>query len=165
MCFLATTLHSWLMKLLHQPTNLNVLRILEAQSDFVAGQEVTSLLWGLVVILRHGSHFISKFCVLPRSFYILKCLPWYMCRSESTSQVFFILLTWLISLMQSSSSLQPRNMYIAYDNICNLCRLHVSRKPLPLSAPFNMMWLELNKIIDMFHLKNHVACCQSKYSP
>ena len=82
-------------------------------------------------------------------------------RSESPSQVFFILLTWLMALMQSSISIQPRSINLAYDNICNLCRLNVARQSLPLAPPFDNMWLE---VIDMFHLRNHISQCQSKYS-
>ena len=78
----------------------------------------------------------------------------YIFRSESLSQVFFIVLTWLIALLQSSA-IKPeelQSIYLAYDNMCNLCHLKVARKPLPLDRA----WLRMNKIIDSFHLRNHV---------
>ena len=83
-------------------------------------------------------------------------------RSESPSQVFFILLTWLFSLIENSN-VKPENMYLAYDN---MCRLKTSQRKLPLNPPFQEAWLHLNKIIDSFHLVNHVNPeCHSKYSP
>ena len=57
-------------------------------------------------------------------------------------------------------------MYLAYDNMCNLCRMKVAREPLPLPAPLDTAWLSLNKIIDSFHLRNHVNLqCHQLYSP
>ena len=90
------------------------------------------------------------------------------CRSESPSQVFFILLTWLRALLDTKSIPETRlhDIYIAYDNMCNLCRLKVATKPLPLPPPLDKAWLQCNKIIDTFHLKNHSrAVCHTKYSP
>ena len=75
-------------------------------------------------------------------------------RSESPSQVFFIILTWLIALL-NSAAIKPEGlqaMYLAYDN---LCRLKVSRKSLPLTPPLNRAWLHIKKIIDIFHLHSH----------
>ena len=60
----------------------------------------------------------------------------------------------------------PSKMYLAYDNMCNLCKLRVTREPLPLPAPLDRAWLELNKVIDSFHLPNHVdPRCRQLYSP
>lgn len=89
-------------------------------------------------------------------------------RSESTSQVFFILLTWLNALL-GNGSLDPtslKDIYIAYDNMCNLCKLKVANKPLPLPPPMDQIWLNVNKIIDAFHLSNHISpICHTKFSP
>ena len=88
-----------------------------------------------------------------------------MSRSESPSQVFFILLTWLFSLIQSSN-LKPEDMYLVYDNMCNVCKLKASHKRLLLNPPFQDAWLNLRKIIDSLHLANHVnPQCHTKYSP
>ena len=89
-------------------------------------------------------------------------------RSESPSQVFFIILTWLIALL-NSAAIKPgglQAMYLAYDNMCNLCRLKVARKPLPLTPPLDRAWLHIRKIIDSFHLRNHVNPeCHTTFSP
>ena len=80
----------------------------------------------------------------------------------------FILLTWLHALIQHSnlSAQSLQHIIIAYDNMCNLCRLKVARNPLPLPSPFDTAWLKANKIIDTFHLRNHTGPdCHTKYSP
>ena len=88
-------------------------------------------------------------------------------RSESPSQVFLIVLQWLLVFLQSRSDQQdPSEMYLAYDNMCSICRLKIARKPLPLPAPFDHCWLSMNKIIDKFHHKNHVdPKCKVRFSP
>ena len=47
-------------------------------------------------------------------------------------------------------------MYLAYDNMCNVNRLKVARAALPLPPPMDKAWLNIEKIIDTFHLPNHV---------
>lgn len=82
--------------------------------------------------------------------------------------MFFILLTWLQALITSGtvSADKLKSIYIAYDNMCNLCRLRVAKKPLPLPPPMDHAWLSVQKIIDTFHLKNHTSdVCHTKYSP
>lgn len=44
---------------------------------------------------------------------------------------------------------------LSYDNMCNLDKMVVCRKPLPLKAPYDRLWLEVNKVIDRLHLRNH----------
>ena len=79
--------------------------------------------------------------------------------------MFFILLTWLFSLIESSN-VKPEDMYLAYDNMCNVCRLKASQKKLPLDPPLQEAWLKLRKIIDSFHLVNHINPeCHTKFSP
>ena len=57
-------------------------------------------------------------------------------------------------------------MHLAYDNMCNVCRLKVARVPLPLPPPMDKVWLKMNKIIDSFHLPNHVnPQCHQIFSP
>ena len=41
---------------------------------------------------------------------------------------------------------------ISYDNMCHL---KVARRPLPLPGDLAHIWLEVNKIIDNLHIKNH----------
>lgn len=58
------------------------------------------------------------------------------------------------------------NITLAYDNMCNVCKLKVSRKPLPLPAPYDRCWESITKIIDKFHHRNHVNPeCRVKFSP
>ena len=45
------------------------------------------------------------------------------CRSESPSQVFLILIQWLLSLVKQNGEDIAVNATIAYDNMCNLDRL------------------------------------------
>ena len=50
--------------------------------------------------------------------------------------------------------------------MCNLARLRVANQPLPFSPPLDRLWLDINKIIDVFHLKNHMSMdCRAKFSP
>ena len=68
----------------------------------------------------------------------------FLLRSESPSQVFFILLHWLATL----SKPPDEKITLAYDNMCNLDRLRVAQRVLPLPPPMDSAWLNLEKIID-----------------
>ena len=86
-------------------------------------------------------------------------------RSESPSQVFLILIQWLISLAKVKN-MGDQNVFLAYDNMCNLAKLKVARDPLPFPPPLDKLWLNVNKIIDVFHFQNHVSAeCREKFSP
>ena len=88
----------------------------------------------------------------------------YTYRSESTSQVFLILLQWLICLHKQYGTLP--HITLAYDNMCNLDRLKASKQPLPLEPPLDHAWENIEKVIDVFHFSNHVSsACRTKYSP
>ncbi|XP_064381941.1 uncharacterized protein LOC135330880 [Halichondria panicea] len=50
-------------------------------------------------------------------------------RSESPSQVFLILIQWLLSLAKSRGGI-GKPISLAYDNICNLAKLKAARAPL-----------------------------------
>ena len=92
-------------------------------------------------------------------------LSFYVHRSESPSQVFFILLTWLFSLIEGYN-VKPEDMYLAYDNMCNVCKLKASQQTLPLDPPFRDAWLQFKKVIDTFHLVTHVNPeCHINFSP
>ena len=88
-------------------------------------------------------------------------------RSESPSQVFLILLQWLLSLVKALGG--PSNLpaiTVAYDNICNVEKMRITRKPLPLPPPYNKLWMNVQKIIDVFHFPNHIsATCWEQFSP
>lgn len=85
-------------------------------------------------------------------------------RSESPTQAFMITVVWLfnkfMALKASGKSdeelLQAmEETVLAYDNMCHLDSLRISRKDLPLPAPFNKMWQKVGKVIDRLHLQNH----------
>ena len=79
----------------------------------------------------------------------------YPCRSESPSQVFYILIQWLLLLHEKNEL--GEDVILAYDNMCNLERMRASRQPLPLEPPLDQLWLKVIKIIDTFHFPNHVS--------
>jgi len=85
-------------------------------------------------------------------------------RSESPSQVFVILIQWLLSLTQYNG--RTPDVKLAYDNMCNLDRLKASCSPVPLQSPLDQLWINVNKVIDVFHFSNHIRpLCRQKYSP
>ena len=66
----------------------------------------------------------------------------------------------------NSSSQEKSSIYLAYDNMCNLAKLKVAQSPLPFPSPLDKVWLDVNKIIDVFHFKNHISPeCHKKFSP
>ena len=89
------------------------------------------------------------------------------CRSESPCQVFLIIINWLLAIYrEAKDSVLPR-VVLAYDNMCNLylCRLRIAKSPLPLPPPLDKLWESVNKIIDKFHLSNHVSQeCHKRFS-
>ena len=88
-----------------------------------------------------------------------------MCRSESPSQVFIILLQWLCNQHSVLSSTDEK-IVLAYDNACNLDRLKAARNPLPLEKPLDRIWMDIDKMIDVFHFKNHTSLdCKRLYNP
>ena len=90
--------------------------------------------------------------------------PW---RSESPSQVLLILIQWLLSLVKTYGG--PSNLpaiTLAYDNMCNIERMKITKKPLPLPAPYDKLWSRVHKIIDVFHFPNHNSTtCKERFSP
>ena len=49
---------------------------------------------------------------------------------------------------------------------CNTDRMKVAQNPLPFPTPLDRLWLDIEKVIDSFHLSNHVsATCREKFSP
>ena len=75
-----------------------------------------------------------------------------------------ILLQWLLALMQQAKP--PSKVVVAYDNMCNLAKMEVACKVLTFPQPLDKVWLNVEKIIDSFHLKNHVSPkCREQFSP
>lgn len=49
--------------------------------------------------------------------------------------------------------------------MCNVAGLNVAKAPLPFPAPMDKMWLSIKKIIDVFHLRNHIGeSCRHQFS-
>ena len=77
----------------------------------------------------------------------------------------FDLLNWLICLVKCDQTCAS-SVILAYDNMCNLCKLKAGRDPLPFEPPFDKIWLNVTKVIDSFHFRNHIdPQCKEKYSP
>ena len=76
-------------------------------------------------------------------------------RSEGPAQVFLILLVWMMSAMQEMTRKDRQKIYLVYDNMCHLDNLKVAKKPLPLPGDLQFIWLDIKKIIDSLHLRNH----------
>ena len=88
------------------------------------------------------------------------------CRAESPSQVFVFLINFLRRWMQEVPPDEWSQIFIAYDNMCNVDRLKAAKKDLPLPQPFNKLWQKISKVIDTFHLKNHKReQCHQQYNP
>ncbi|OQV14917.1 hypothetical protein BV898_10948 [Hypsibius exemplaris] len=98
--------------------------------------------------------------------HILRAAPIY--KAESPSQVFLTILSVLLQHVKEEN-IDPadwKKMFVIYDNVCNLDRIHAARNPLPLPKPFDRLWLETKKVIDVFHLKNHRRPqCLTTYNP
>ena len=55
---------------------------------------------------------------------------------------------------------------VSYDNMCNIDRLKLLKKPLPLPAPEDKLWSDTVHLIDELHLRNHSRkSCHEKYNP
>ena len=71
---------------------------------------------------------------------------------------------WLLSLTRKTDI--PPNITLAYDNMCNLQRLRVAQNPLFLPSPYDRLWMSINKVIDVFHFRNHISpVCKELFSP
>ena len=87
-------------------------------------------------------------------------------RSESPSQVFLIVVSFLYKVLKDRPEHEWENIILAYDNMCHLDALKVANAKLPLPAPYCNMWLKVTKIIDSLHIRNHVdKRCLEKYHP
>ncbi len=50
--------------------------------------------------------------------------------------------------------------------MCNLDRIKAARKPLPFQPPNDLLWFNVQKIIDVFHFRNHIdSQCREKFTP
>ena len=87
-------------------------------------------------------------------------------RSESPSQVFIIILSWLFAILKTINPLNWCKIFLSYDNMCHLDGLRAARNVLPWPAPWDKAWMSIRKIIDSLHIRNHKdKTCQKKYDP
>ena len=85
------------------------------------------------------------------------CFPFCSDRSESPSQVFFILIQWLLALVKLAGGYEKLGeICLAYDNMCHLDGLNAAKKPLPFPAPLNKLWINVHKFI--FELSVFKSC-------
>ncbi|XP_074625879.1 uncharacterized protein LOC141884088 isoform X2 [Acropora palmata] len=96
---------------------------------------------GLLHFVRGGGH-IERWC------------PLYV--SEGPGQVFLITLQYLLKRLEGIPESQWEDVVVSYDNMCNLDKLRVAKKQLPLPEPYNLMWLKVRKIVDRLHMRNHI---------
>ena len=89
-----------------------------------------------------------------------------MYRSESPSQVFLIVLSFLFEILKNRPEQEWKDVILVYDNMCHLDSLKVATIPLSLPEHYCNMWLKVRKIIDSLHIRNHTdARCLEKYNP
>ena len=96
-------------------------------------------------------------------------------RSESPTQAFLITILWLYGKFKHLKDAGYDDDYIrqemssimlAYDNMCHLDGLLLSKRNLPLPKPFDEAWQCIGKCIDRLHLRNLVdPKCKIMYNP
>ena len=81
-------------------------------------------------------------------------------------QVFLFVVSWLYCRLRDVPKSEWKDLFLAYDNMCNLNRLLAARQPLPLPEPYSSMWQDISKIIDDLHISNHKNPeCRRLYGP
>ena len=89
-----------------------------------------------------------------------------MFRSESPSQAFLIMLNWLVVILKSVNPAHWSDIVLSYDNMCHVDGMRVAKKPLPWPSPYDRMWMDISKIIDSLHIRNHKSpLCKEAYDP
>lgn len=96
-------------------------------------------------------------------------------RSESPTQAFLILAVWLYRRFKTQQDAgKPlaeiecamQSTVLAYDNMCHVDSLKISKKNLPFPEPFDKAWHLVTKVIDRLHLRNHKnQKCKTLYNP
>ena len=86
-------------------------------------------------------------------------------RSESPSQVFLIAIHYLMARLGSLTPEKWKEFTLSYDNMCNVDSMRIARTSLPIQSPYDRIWLNVNKVIDDLHMRNHKRQqCREKYS-
>ena len=85
-------------------------------------------------------------------------------RTEGPGQVFLITIQYLLQQLMDMPEEQWEDFILSCDNMCNLDKLRVAKKPLPLPEPYDKIWLKVRKIVDRLHMRNHKNPeCRVKY--
>ena len=86
--------------------------------------------------------------------------------SEGPHQSAYIMIKYLSLQLKGWTAEQYRNFFISYDNMCAIDGLNLLKKPLPLPAPEDRLWLNTRHLIDDLHLRNHKRqSCHERYNP
>ena len=97
---------------------------------------------------------------------MLPLLFYFLDRSESPSQVFIIVLSWLFTILKYMNPLNWGGVFLAYDNMCHLDGLKAAENPLPWAAPWDRAWMFIQKMIDSLDIRNHKdQSCKESYNP
>ena len=91
-------------------------------------------------------------CVLRLAFDFLN-------RSEGPGRVFVLTIKYLLEHLKDVPDTKHQNVLLSYD-MCNLCRLKVSEKPLHLARPYDQMSPKVSKIINSLHIRNYKECLE-----
>ncbi len=87
-------------------------------------------------------------------------------RSESPSQVFLIVITWIYNTLKGIPINLWGKVVLVYDNMCHLDGLRAAKSAFPFPKPWDTMWQVIGKVIDCFHYGNHTdKNCKVKYNP
>ena len=79
--------------------------------------------------------------------------------------MFLLVLTWLVAAFGHQTREEWKKLIVSYDNMCHLNNLKVSKKPLPLPGNLKHIWMDVGKVIDSLHLKNHKDERCQQYDP
>ena len=98
----------------------------------------------------------------------------FLFRSESPTQAFLVTILWLYRKFKSMKNVHSdetirqaiSSICLAYDNMCHLDSLRISRCDLSLPEPFNEAWKLISKVSNRLYLRNHVdPKCKELYNP
>ena len=85
--------------------------------------------------------------------------------SESPSQVFLIVITWLYNTPKGIPINLWGKVVLMYDNMCHLDGLRAAKNALSFPKLWDTMWQVIGKVIDHFHYGNHTdKNCKVKYN-
>jgi hypothetical protein len=90
-------------------------------------------------------------------------------KSEGPTQVALIMLKFLLLFFQAKANITREdfeNFFMSYDNICHVDELKLLANRLALPAPYDEVWLSIQKVIDPLHIRNHKRPkCKQLYNP